>query len=290
MRTLSERVSVLMAVLMLLFVLVHIVYGGQQVHTRLGANQWGRVVTTRTAFNPLSLNPLVWLDAEVAVELDAAGTPADSGDAVQYWRDGSLNGNDAAQAVVNNRPVFRTGVHNDKPVLTFGGVDDYLNGSGNTTAGEFTYVFAVASTDNDPGAHNGVFNHSAGSFEGSFALNWLADRPALVMGSNNVRYWDDFSGQDDGALHQYLVYISGSGQPDIATSELYFDGQLAAVNNTSSVSAAGAWDAFEIGRLNVGVDYYGDYDMALLGVFAGKLNANQQARLFKWIKQRKGTP
>ena len=70
---------------------------------------------------PPSPNLVVWLEADVGVFTDTAGTtPAvNDGDLIVRWSDQSGNGNHVLQATSGNRPVFKTNVLGGKPVLRF---------------------------------------------------------------------------------------------------------------------------------------------------------------------------
>lgn len=257
-----------------------------------GIEAWGRTVDARVeVFDPLQLNPIVWLDADDGVESDSIGTPADSGDAVVFWRDQSGYTNDAGQGTLANRPEYRTGVSGIGNCLTFDGIDGFLNATGNDTEGEFTYIAVFASSESSPSARNVLFGHKDAGYWGMFAMNYSSSRPFLYMASSNYRYWDDQSAQDDGDLHLLYLYIAGSSQSDIEKSELRFDGELAAVFQTVSTSSPPAWDSFEIGHYQFAENhYYGNYDLCLFGVISGKLSTYHRIALENWISHNKGTP
>lgn len=70
------------------------------------------------AFSPLTLSPVLWLDAsQEAYANDAA---------VTTWTDRSGNGLNAAQGTGTKQPVFKTNIINGKPALLFDGTDDHL--------------------------------------------------------------------------------------------------------------------------------------------------------------------
>jgi hypothetical protein len=90
------------------------------------------------AFNPLTLNPALWLDASVASSLfqDTGGaTPATADtNPVGRWNDLSGNGRNVTQATAGNRPILKTAIQNGRNVVRADGVDDVLTNA--------TYGFA----------------------------------------------------------------------------------------------------------------------------------------------------
>lgn len=80
-------------------------------------------------FSPLSLDPVLWLDADMSpLWQDAARTtPATADlDPVGACDDLSVWGRHATQATAGLRPLLRLGLQNDRRVLRFDGVDDLL--------------------------------------------------------------------------------------------------------------------------------------------------------------------
>jgi hypothetical protein len=69
-------------------------------------------------FSPLSLLPVLWLDAGDVVASD--------GDPVQTWADKSGNGKDLTQVTGTKQPLWKTGIINGLPTLRFDGVDDFM--------------------------------------------------------------------------------------------------------------------------------------------------------------------
>lgn len=81
----------------------------------------------------------LWLMADTGVYKDAGVTLAVDGDPVAQWNDQSTAGNNFNQVLIN-RPVFKTGIVNGKPVVRFaGGSSQYLTSS---TAGA-TFLSAL---------------------------------------------------------------------------------------------------------------------------------------------------
>jgi hypothetical protein len=103
--------------------------------TLLGAGASGSGV-----FTPLSLSPLLWLDAsQIAGKSD--------GDALATWSDASGNGRDATQSSATLKPLYKTAIFNSKPVVRFDGTDDVMNFAANLfTGGSDFIVLACLST------------------------------------------------------------------------------------------------------------------------------------------------
>jgi hypothetical protein len=116
---------------------------GLEIGIGLGMTMRGGV----SSFTPLSLSPVLWLDATQTLYTTAAGsTPAvDDGDPVGRWPDQSGNGNHVLQATSGKRPTIINAVQNGKRVVRFDGVDDCLARTplGVTVAQPFT-LFVVA--------------------------------------------------------------------------------------------------------------------------------------------------
>lgn len=71
-----------------------------------------------------------WWTADFGVYSDAGITFAVDTNTVQQWNDKSVNGRNLSQGTAGNRPTYRTGILNSKPVIRFGGGtdDDFMLG------------------------------------------------------------------------------------------------------------------------------------------------------------------
>lgn len=121
-------------------------------------------------FSPLSLKPVVWLDAS-----DTSTITSSSGN-VSQWGDKSGNGYNFTQATTANQPKTGTNTINGLNVITFDGTNDsMLNASVPATSHPSTYVAvvketaAITATKSIMNA-NGT-NFFAMFFSGSNALN-----------------------------------------------------------------------------------------------------------------------
>jgi len=127
-----------------------------------------------TGFNPKSIATLAgWWDASVTSSLDQLSTggtavAADS-DPVGSWADLSGNGRSLTQSTTNNRPFYKTGVLNGRPVIDFDGENDSMIASF-TLAQPITYFlvyrYDATITTGNPRVMDGASGNSM-SFFGS---------------------------------------------------------------------------------------------------------------------------
>jgi len=127
---------------------------------------------TASGFNPKSIATLAgWWDASVTSSLDQISTggtavTADS-DPVGRWADLSGNGRTLTQSTTNNRPVYKTGVLNGKPVIDFDGENDSMIASF-TLAQPITYFlvyrFDATVTTGNPRVFDGATGNSMSFF------------------------------------------------------------------------------------------------------------------------------
>ena len=99
-------------------------------------------------FKPTDISGLqLWLSAD-NVDGSNNSTLSD-GNAVATWTDLSGNGRNATQATGANRPLFKTGIVNGKPVVRFDGTNDLLSSSwvaAKLSAGTIILVFSSTDT------------------------------------------------------------------------------------------------------------------------------------------------
>lgn len=134
-----------------------------------------------TGFNPKSIATLAgWWDASVTSSLSqlsdgSTAVSADS-DPVGYWADLSGNGRNLTQSTTNNRPFYKPGVLNGKPVIDFDGSNDSMLASF-TLAQPITY-FLVYRYDADITAGNPrVFDGATGN-----SMSFFGTNSATLMG------------------------------------------------------------------------------------------------------------
>lgn len=107
--------------------------------------------TFSAAFNVLSLNPALWLDASDSSTLydaTSGGSLVAADGTVARWEDKSGNNRHATQATSGNRPIRKTSIKNSKDVLLFDGSNDYMSTvafGGNQTWTRFIVFASLAS-------------------------------------------------------------------------------------------------------------------------------------------------
>lgn len=155
------------------------------------ANKWG------LGFNPLSLSPVLWLDASDSSTLfDATvgGNLVAAGGAVARWEDKSGNARHVTQATLSSRPVRVANVQGGRDVVRFDGVDDLLSTAANSPSVTGVTIYFVSK-------HN--------SFGGSnFAR-------LLEMGSNGYIYMVNLNNAFSQQSYRG-IYIAGSLLKDSA--------------------------------------------------------------------------
>lgn len=128
----------------------------------------------------------LWLKADGTLWQDSARTTpvaADS-DPVGAWDDASGNNAHATQATAGNRPTYRTGIVNGKPILRFDGSSDRLGGSSASAATKPFTVFGVVllSAGSITGASVGGGLHwQTGSFLKQDVVNIATDPTATPV-------------------------------------------------------------------------------------------------------------
>lgn len=113
-------------------------------------------------FNPLTLSPDVWYDAEDLTTLfqDSAGTTPVSANnhSVGLWQDKSGNARHVIQATSGKRPLYKSTLYNSKPYVKGDGVDDILARAGAfITDASQIWIQAYVNTVSFPGPSNYVF-------------------------------------------------------------------------------------------------------------------------------------
>ena len=93
-------------------------------------------------FDPSDYGTVIWdMDPANGVE-EAPGDPCEDGDAILNWLDQSSTGAHYQQTTAANKPIYKTGILNGKPVVRGDGVDDYLSAVGNDL-GAFTGIMLL---------------------------------------------------------------------------------------------------------------------------------------------------
>lgn len=191
-------------------------------------------VTTTNLFGQngpggVSTDLTLWLKANSGVE-SSLGVPAGNGEAIQFWRDQSLNSYDGQQGALGERPILDlTNTINGNAVLIFDGTNDHfpinsLNYPAITTPSAITVYAILTTTNNGEGVilsfdRNEYFRFAADHNDsGGFGLST----------TNSSSTIDDFNAngtpEDDGVPH----ILGGSFDSGVSGTNkyLYFDGTI----------------------------------------------------------------
>lgn len=121
-----------------------------------GGAQVGIVVARSqgaAAFTPLSLSPVLWLDASQITGLS-------DGAAITTWTDASGNGNNITQSTAAAKPTYKTAILNGKPVARFDGGDRLINASISVAQPITAFVVAsVSASDSDAATFFDSYNN-----------------------------------------------------------------------------------------------------------------------------------
>lgn len=177
------------------------------------------------AFSPSDVAGLkLWLKPETIALPD--------GTAVGTWTDSSGQGNNATQATAANKPLYKTGIVNGKPVVRFDAVDDGMVTTLSLAVAPFS-IFLVY-------AYNGTIANQRRVIQGS--NNWL-----IGPWSNKYDYFDGsaFRAAAPAApqgVFKYFSLIVGA-----ANTSYYINGTL---NQTSANVSFPATVGLGTGGLN----------------------------------------
>jgi len=104
-------------------------------------------------FSPADISGLeLWLKSDSGTYQDSAKTIVSfsAGDVVGAWADQSANGNDATQTTTLNKPTLRLAVANNRPVIRFDGLNDYIDFADVFSGLTAAEMFIVIKAANDP--------------------------------------------------------------------------------------------------------------------------------------------
>lgn len=194
------------------------------------------VPTTPITFTPPALSNLkLWLDAGV-------GVTKDGNRYVSAWCDQSGSGNNAVQAVQENKPRFAENVINGYPVVRFDGTKDFVEASGvSGSMSNFTIIYVIKPgvlTSNQVIAADGGWGqfemHSADATGGAYAGTDLATRMTPTNTGTGIFTVNAV---------QMLEFTFGDG-----TGKLYKNGVLEA---SQAMTTPGNWAGFKLGENSI---------------------------------------
>ena len=232
---------------------------------------------TPSAFDPTTIAGLkLWLKADALALSDGA--------AVASWPDSSGNGNDAAQSVAGERPLFKTNIINGKPVLRFDGVDDFLNanmlGAVTTTASIFivqlkrNIASSAVTLQSWPAGSANVFDLYLPFSDGNFYFD-LGDSTATGR----------ISGAWGGDLTHFFVWSFVAGGGNMAAYR----------NGTTVLSSGGHTNSFTPAGLTFNINGSGpgssqDADIAEILIYNTALSDTDRQNVESFLRTKYGLP
>lgn len=221
-----------------------------------------------------SLNPLppfspddipglqLWLEANAITGLN-------DNDPIATWPDSSGNGRDATQAIVLNRPLYKTSVLNGKPTARFDALISRMSTASiahGVGTGGFTWVVVARTV-------NAAANYSPIMANGSFA-------PALYFHDNRINlYWTadhGFTGTTTTDNTWYTILIERDGTNVTLRLNGADDGTTFSLNNNMANAA-----------VNIGFDGSGgalNGDIAEIIFYNAALDATQTANVENYLR------
>jgi hypothetical protein len=225
-------------------------------------------------FTPLSLNPVVWLDAA------DTSTITESSGFVSQWDDKSGNGYDVVQATGANQPATGSATINGLNVLSFDGSNDRMqNLNVPSSSRPHTYVIVMKETASITTTKS-LVNASTGT-------NGLA---LFLTGTNPTRsirvFWavnnsfDVLAGPNITTTDVNICYLSMNGE----NSEIGSNSTINTINTTGTTRASGI-------RIGVDANNNGEFFNGQIGevfYFNSALTTNQRLVLFAYLRNKWG--
>jgi hypothetical protein len=182
---------------------------------------------TGRIWTPSQISTALWLDA------DDASTITLNGSTVSQWRDKSGNARHASQLTATNQPTLTAAGLNGKPVLTFDGLNDFMN---------LSPVFAVGNAAANSLSVVVLFRQSAVTTTAR-AVFWASSG----SGSTNTDY-TLFSEQISGDTAPIYRFGTGAAadtvawqriaSPTVSTNPLIFSGVMDAATSSTGTKTS----------------------------------------------------
>jgi alpha-tubulin suppressor-like RCC1 family protein len=236
--------------------------GPSAVNVQAGTGNVQQVTFTASFLNLPITGLKLWLRSD-------AGITKNANNLVSLWRDQSPAGNNAAQAVTGNSPLFVANGWSGKPVIRFNGSTSSMNGA--LSVSSQMSVFAVAAEGNLSGFKRIINN------EGHFFLGAAPDGN-----------FASFYGNGSWGTTQSHPFALSPGQFAILESvnngsdSSYVNGQLIETRvNPMTAFTSG----FELGRHVAGIQYW-DGDIVELLVYDGALSTSDRQAIETYLNQK----
>jgi hypothetical protein len=233
-----------------------------------------------TGFNPKSIATLAgWWDASVTSSLAQLSTgdtavAADS-DPVGSWADLSGNGRNLTQSTTNNRPVYKTGVLNGKPVIDFDGVNDSMLASF-TLAQPITYFVVYRYDATITTGNPRVFDGATGN-----TMSFFGSTSSTLMGIYAGSSADPFI-----SMAQRTQFSITEIQANGASTAVRLNG--ASVNfSLSSNIGAGAPNGIRLGAFSQS-STFGDVSFAEVLIYSSIIAESAARRVRSYLGKKYG--
>lgn len=207
---------------------------------------------------------VLWLRADAGVE-SSSGVPAVNNDPVEFWRDSSFNADDASQANMSERPIFRTNIINGLPVVRFSS-DDVLAATIGTTAGT---IFAVV----------GNVTHTNANAVAGTSISAATKRIVTFFPNATTIYSGD-SGELFG--NTFSTWVDG-----VATNTFPGSGAFGAVTERAAVPVVHD-GVVGVGRSSVNDPWVGD--IAEFIIYSGLLSVSDRTAIEAYLMNKYNLP
>lgn len=223
-------------------------------------------------FSPISLSPIVWLDAsQLPVVSD--------GTALATFTDESGNSNSPTQATSADRPLYKTAGANGKPYVLFDGVDQYMVKAFTLTQPTTIYIVAkYVSLASGATLIDGANLNSARIFdangEGELTLYAGTSGPTVTVDTN----WHAFKAVFNGTTSNWILDGGPNAPPRVGDAEKISTGD-------AGTAAAGG---LTLG-VYAGLSAYGNVAIAELVEISALTSGANDTAMFGYFHTKYGT-
>lgn len=240
----------------------------------LNTGAFKNMTNTEVALSYLT-NLLLWLDAGTEVYSDNGSTLCSDTDTVYLWKDQSGNANHAVQTNSSNRPEFRTGILNSKPIVRFDGIDNHLQVTAMSAGDNFSVFFVIIPDTTTP---IGLFDSTAG-----------ATPPVRNYAAG---YWNDYAPQiflDLANTNPVILELVHSADGNMKKTVFYYkDGIYNSDAATGNGATAFEWGDPRIGSINDGSAGWYEGDIAEILIYSETISDANRETVETYLKGKYG--
>ncbi|MFM6606057.1 MAG: hypothetical protein ACKPH3_18615 [Dolichospermum sp.] len=187
------------------------------------------VVLGKKLWTPAQISTALWLDAA------DASTITLNGSTVSQWNDKSGNGRNAIQATAANQPTYSVEIFNNKPGLSFDGVNDFLVATYSSINFVGCSIFIIGNLNSSSGANTGVITLNDGvnlDFQTNGIIGWASGNSNNLPSGADSRYNNGSIGVSNAVLAMNTNYLYSF----ISNSGIRINGTLAFSGDNGSVT------------------------------------------------------